>query len=130
VSSYIGTGTTVVFGTSGFSADIIDLTPPGWSRESIDTSHKGTADNAKTFKGSLLTDYGEMVMECAFNPATTPPMTSGNAAETITITFPDSGAATWAFSGFMVGYEPSEPLEDRATVTVTVKVTGKVTISP
>lgn len=123
---YIGTGTTIAWET-GFLAEIIDLTPPGHSREAINTSHKTTANNAHTFLPAKLVDYGEATVDIAFDPSTTPPITS--AASTCTITFPDSGATQWSFSGFMTGYEPSEPLEERATATVTIKVTGPITIT-
>ena len=123
---FIGTGTTIAF-DSGFLAEILDVTPPGFSRESIPTSHMGTADNAHTFKPAKLTDYGEMTVDIGFDPDADPPINSD--AETITITFPDSGSTTWAFSGFMTGYEAADPLEGRMTASVTIKATGKVTIT-
>ena len=121
----ISTGITITFST-GFFAEILDVSPPGSSRESIQTSHMGTT-NAHTFTPADLVDWGELVVEMAFNPSTAIPI--GGAAETITITFPDSGAAVWTFTGFMTGFEPSAPLEDRMTATATIKVTGAVVVT-
>ena len=126
MSVFIGTGTTIAFGTSGFSAEILDVTPPGGSRESIQTSHMGTTD-AHTFTPAKLVDWGELSFDIHFDPATTPPI--GLVAETITITFPNSAATTWAFTGFCTGYESADPLEGKMTGTITVKVSGDVTIS-
>lgn len=122
----IGTGTTITF-ASGFFAEILDVSPPNASRESIQVSHMGTTD-AHTFKPTDLADWGELTVEMGFDPATTVPIT--NAAETVTITFPDSGATTWVFEGFMTGFEPSDPLEDRMTATATIKVSGPVVQTP
>lgn len=121
----IGTGIVISF-SAGFFAEILDVSPPGASRESIQTSHMGTED-AHTFTPADLVDWGEMVVEMAFAPLTTPPITA--AKETITITFPDSGTSVWTFDGFMTGFEPSAPLEDRMTASATIKVTGKVQVT-
>ena len=121
----IGTGITISF-SSGFLAEILDVSPPGASRESIQTSHMGTT-SAHTFTPADLVDWGELVVEMAFAPSTSPPM--NGAAQTIVIVFPDTGAAIWTFQGFITGFEPSAPLEDRMTATATIKVTGAVVVT-
>jgi len=120
----IGTGITITFETSGFTAQILDVTPPGMSRESIDVTHQGTTGQ-KIFTPGDLYDPGELSFDIHFNPDTTPPV--GSAAETITIRYPSG--STWQFTGFCTGYAPSAPLEDKMTGTVTVKVTGAITIA-
>lgn len=114
----VGTGTTITY-ASGFCAEILSITPPGLSREAIETTHMGTT-TAKTFMPGDLYDGGELGVSMAFAPGTTVPITS--AAETVTVTFPDG--ATWAFSGFMTGFEATVPLEDKMTGDATIKVTG------
>ena len=116
----IGTGTTISFG-SAFFAEILDVTPPGAKRKSIETSHMGTTA-AHTFKPGKLVDWGEMKVDIGFDPGVTPPIDS--APESIVITFPD--LETWTFTGFMTGYEPKDPFEDRMTASCTIKVTGAV----
>lgn len=122
---YIGTGTTISF-ESGFLAEILDVTPPGASRESIKSSHKGTVDD-HTFTPAKLVDRGELKCDIAFDPSAEPPIDQPESS--CVITFPDSGGTTWTFQGFMTGYEPKEPLEDRATASVTIKVNGAITIA-
>lgn len=120
----ISTGITIVFGTSSFSAQILDVTPPSQSRESIPTSHQGTT-TAHTYLPADLVENGELTFTIHFNPDTVPPIDA--AAETVTITWP--AGATWAFSGFMTNYEPDAPFEGKMTGTVTVKVTGDITVT-
>ena len=116
----VATGITIVFGTSGFSAQILDVTPPGMSRESLETTHQSTMTQ-KTFMPADLYDSGELGFDIHFNPDTSPPI--GGATETITITFPSG--ATWAFSGFMTNYysficpwKSSPPAHEEITVRV------------
>jgi len=120
----IATGITVDFAT-GFLAELIDVTPPGASRGSVQTSHQGTTDNAHTFTPTKLVDWGEFGAEIGFDPGADPPIDSD--AEEITLTFPSG--ETWVFDGFMTGYEPSAPLEDRMTATCTIKVSGLVAVT-
>jgi len=120
-----GFGTTLTWGSSSFTAELFEVTPPGASRESIDTSHMSTLSGAMTFIPADLVDWGEATFSVAFDPSTSPPVNA--AAETITITFPDE--TTWAFSGFVTGYEPTVPMDDKMTADLTIKVTGRVTIT-
>ena len=122
---FIGTGTTVSIGGSAL-AEVLDITPPGMSRESIQSSHMGTLV-AHTFSPSKLYDGGEADFELAFEPNWAVPISA--AAQSVVITFPDSGSSTWTFDAFVTGYEPTDPLEDRMTATLTLKVTGAVTIA-
>jgi len=121
----IGTGTTITF-DSGFFAEILDVKGPDASRKSIETSHMGTT-TAHTFTPGDLVDWGEVTIDIAFRPGTRPPI--DDAAQSCTITFPDTGAATWAFTAFMTRFSPSTPLEDRMTATCTLKITGDVTVT-
>lgn len=121
----IGTGTTITFNTSAI-AEILDVTPPGMSRESIQSSHMGTT-TAHTFLPSKLYDGGELQLDLAFDPKYAIPFNGVVAA--CVITFPDSSATKWTFDAFITGYEPTDPLEDRMTASLTLKVTGTVTIS-
>jgi len=123
--AFVGTGTTISFST-GFFAEILSVSGPNATRVSIPTSHMGTSA-AHTFVPGDLTDWGEMTVELAFDPSVTPPIAS--AAESIVINFPDSDTSTWTFTGFMTGFSPSTPLEERATASCTIKVTGAVVVT-
>lgn len=123
--AFNGTGSSIAF-SSGFLAEILEITPPGPSRPSIKTSHMLTT-TADTFIPGDLADWGELVVEIAYFPATKPPINA--ATGSIVITFTDSAASTWTFNGFMTGFEAGVPMEDRATGTARIKVSGDVTVA-
>lgn len=119
-----GWGIRLTAGTSAFTCEITDATPPGATREAINTSHTRTS-NSMTFIPADLVDWGSLKVEIGFDPGVTPPI--DQAAETWTMTF--KNGETWVFNGFMTGYEPKGPLLDKMTADVTIKVNGKVTIT-
>ena len=123
----IGTGSTVTFGTSAFSADILSISIDGIERGAVQTSHMGTTSD-HTFMPVDLVDNGEVTLEIAFIATLSPPIITNGAAETVTIAFAGH-ATTWAFSAFQTGFQITAPLEDKMTATVTLKITGGITIA-
>lgn len=117
----ISTGLVITF-SSGFLAEILDVSGPGASRVSIETSHMLTPANSHTFTPGDLTDWGEFTIEVAFDPGTKPPIQ--NAPEPITITWADSAASVWSFTGFMTSFDIGAALEERMTATVGIKISG------
>lgn len=120
----VSQGHTIVFGTSGFSANIVDITYPPAQREALDTTHQGTTD-AMTSMPADLPNWGPMVFGIQFDAGTDPPI--GSAEETVTITAPD--ASTWVFTGYMSNYAPDAPRGQVMTGSVTVEVDGDIAIT-
>ncbi len=124
----VGTGTTIVFGTSSFSAELLSINGNDISREDIDVTHMGSSAY-KEFMPSDLIDGGSIDIEIAFDPDAQPPIAA--AAETITITFPipagSASGATFVFTGYINTWSWTDPLEDKMTATATIKVDGKGT---
>lgn len=129
--AFNGTGTTIAF-ASGFLAQILDINGPALGRIAINTSHMLSATTTSgpyhTYIPGALVEGGELSIQIAYDPGATIPIAS--AAETVTITWSDTGAATAAFSGFMTAFNIRTPLEGRATADVTIKVAGKITFTP
>ena len=117
----VGTGITVTFGTSSFASEIVEVTPPGSSREALDTSHQSTV-TYKTFEPATLVDNGALQCLVNFDPATTPPIAA--VAETVTIAFPS--AAAWDFTGFMTDFTPLGMYENVMRATYALKVSGAI----
>ena len=117
----IATGITVVFGTSGFDAQIVDVGGPGITRESVDVTHQGSVD-AMEFEPADLPDYGELTLDIHFNPDLAPPVEQPT--EEVVITWP--AGATWTFDAFGTNYEQTGPINDKQTGTLTLKITGKI----
>jgi len=130
-----GTGTTITFGTSSFTSNLLNASHSGINRESLPTSHMGTADAGSgtfgnmTFIPGQLSDPGELTVEFHFDPDKEPLI--DQPAETITVTFPlvagDATPAKWASSGFAISWEYTDDLESIMVVTATFKLTGEVT---
>ena len=119
----IGTGTSIAFSTS-FLAKVLSIDWSGISRAAIGTSNMATT-TAHTFMPGDLYDAGSLSVEMIFksNASFTTPISA--AAETITITFPDS--ETWACSGFMTGFGITARNEELITASATLKFTGAIT---
>ena len=122
----VGFGTAITF-QSGFFAEIISVAWGGISRESVETTNMATTNATKTFMPSDIYDPGELTVEMAMDTDALdapPPITA--AAETVTVTFPDT--SSWACSGFMTGFDVDIPMEDRITGTATLKLSGDFTV--
>ena len=126
----VGTGTSITFGTSGFSAALISVDGPSSSREAVETSTMATT-NSHTFMPADLVDRGEVSLTFEFDPDLEPPI--DQAAETITITWPIpsglSNGATWVFSGFMTDYNPGASIDERMEASGTLKISGDITVT-
>jgi len=124
--AFVSTGTTISF-ANGFCAEILDISGPTISRESIQTSHFGTS-TAHTFVPATLIDNGEVTVELAFIPSTTPPATS--VISSCVIAWSDSaGDSSWTFDAFVTGFDAKAPFEGRATATLKMKITGTIAIT-
>ena len=124
----IGTGASIAFGTSSFTANVMAINGNDISRAAIQTSHLGTTGN-HTFMPGDLVDNGNIQLDIQFNPDEQPPI--AGAAETITISFPlgagGTNKATAAFTGFVTGWSWGAPLEELMTASITIKVSGAIT---
>jgi hypothetical protein len=133
----VGIGTTITFGSSGFTAEITDVRITGFNRNAIETSHMGTTAPStnqvgnKTFVPSKLSDPGSLAMTIHFNPNTNPPLDA--VAETVTVTWPkapaDATAAYWSASGFVTSYDITAALEAVMVANLTVKFSGKISMT-
>ena len=105
-----GHGATITFGTSTYTAAVTSITPDEQSRDVLDTSHLGTA----TWRSKIpadLADAGGFSASGWYDTSQQPPITA--AAETITITLPDSAPGTGAganitASGFVDSWSMGE----------------------
>ena len=120
-----GHGTTVVFGTSGFSADLISVEGPDISRESIDETYMATTV-AKAFDPAELYDGGTFTLNIAHSISALPPVTGAN--ETATVNWA-GGTYSWAFTCHVTSYSGGASIGARMEGKLTVKVSGAITAS-
>lgn len=122
----VGTATTIVFGTSAFTAAVVSLNGSDITREDVDVTNMASTSYME-FQPAELADGGTIEMEIHFDPDAQPPILG--AAETITITFPipagGISGATFIFTGYVNSWSWEAPLEEVMTAEITIKVDGK-----
>ena len=122
-----GTGTTVLYGTSSFAADVLTFDGPSQTLEAIDTTTMTTTDS-KTFIPAKIKDSGELTMTIVHEGNQEPNI--GDALETITVDWSGEGVGhKWAFSGFVTAYTQGAEIDGRMEGSVTIKLSGPITVS-
>ena len=125
----VGTGTTISFPSSGFTAQITSVSLSDISRKEVDVTHMGSS--TVEFIPADLVNWGSVEMEILFDPDSIPPIDA--AVETVTITFPipalHSAGATAVGSAFLTKASGTIPLEDAMKMTCTLKWAGAVTFT-
>ena len=116
-------------------AEVMDITPPAMSRDAIEVTNQQSADGwRENIPG--WRDGDEVSFNCNWLPDdTTHDETTGMLS-----TFNDDDLHNWqillpdavttvSFCGFLTNFEPDLPFEEQGQLSITVKVSGKVTIA-
>lgn len=119
-------------------AQLVDLAPPAFSKDSVETTHTDSTDSFREFIPGLK-DGGEFTAVVNLIPGdTTQDDTSGGALNDFLnetesrnwqIAFPGSPAVTWTFKAFITNYEAVTPMDDKETISLSFKVSGAPTIA-
>ena len=123
-----GDGPPETFATIG---EVIEVTPPNPSRDSVETTHTSNADRWRTFIPGLI-DGGELSIEINYVPGSTADdniMTDLNSSSVKNYKVLFVSGESIIVPAFITGIEPGVPIDDRMTATVTFKVAGKPTWS-
>lgn len=120
--------TTPTGATYAAIAEVFDITPPEQMDDEIEVTHFASPEGVKEFIGGL-TDPGECSFQLNYVPesATEDMLLEAKATRRprgVRITWPNG--ATWTFDLLIRGYQPTAPLNDRLTVTVTGRVSGAI----
>ena len=114
-------------------ADILDISGPTVEVEEIDVTSHGSPNRWREFIPGLK-NGGEVTFELNFQADETTHTQiqtdiNSNQVRNYRIVLPAIDATTyqWTFAGFPTAFEPEVPFEDKATASVTFKVTGQVT---
>lgn len=136
----LGTGTTVTFATSGFTAEITDVQPYNLTIQTFDTTHMLTTQpsrsgstslqqGGRTYVASKFGDPGQLRVTMHFNPQQALP--SSGVFENATVTAPlvpgDTTAAKWVGSACLIDTSPTIPHDGLMMTTCTWKWSGIVT---
>jgi predicted secreted protein len=112
--------------------EITDVTPPSFSKDTIETTHHASTGGIRTFVGGLV-DTGEASLEVNYGVADAghvflrdAALAANDAPTNFKITYSDSADTTETFAAIVTGFEASSPMDDRMTATITLKVSGGI----
>lgn len=107
------------------SIDVLDA-----SVDTIDVSSHDSTGQWREFVAGMK-DGGELSMDINYDPSVHGAIWSAlGATRNHRITLTDSGAAVVAFSGIVTALQAQAPYDDKLSASVSIKVTGAVTITP
>jgi hypothetical protein len=119
-------GTPGVYVTVG---EVVSITPPGMSRDTVDATHLSSPNSYKEFIAGLA-EGGEASITINLVPSTSDVLFASfhAPADNFQIVFPN--AVTMSFAGIVTGYQMGDVVPgDKLTATFTVKQTGKATLA-
>lgn len=122
-----GHETTLSGATVGDVGNIISISGPDQTRDSIDISTMDSISKAREFISGLW-DAGEVTIEINYDGASGGTANDLSTAfqlgtgEVWTIAFPDT--STWAATGFITSLGHAIPVDDKITQSFTIKFTG------
>ena len=115
-------------GTYVTVAEVVSITPPGMTRDSVEATHLTSPDKWKEFIAGLK-DAGEASFTMNFVPSATDAVYLAFNADSgkYQITFPNG--VMMRFAGFFTGYTPPELTPDgKMEASATIKPTGAPTL--
>lgn len=108
-------------------AEVVSITPPGMTRESVEATHLKSPDQFKEFIAGMM-EGGEASLTLNFIPSATDVLYTAFSAKTgkYQITFPNG--VMMRFKGFFTAYNPPELSGEKMEATATVRCSGKPTL--
>jgi predicted secreted protein len=116
-------------------AEVLDINPPAMERDDIEVTNQQSTGGWREFIPGWR-DGGEVEFNCNWLPTnSTQDEATGilesfndNVLHNWKIVLPD-GTSTISFAGFLTGFEPDLPLEEQGQLSITIKVSGAVTVA-
>jgi hypothetical protein len=113
-------------------AEVVDISPPELSRDSVQFTHMKSPDGHHEFKPGL-SDAGEVTITYNLIPGEADDDViadhlASRSVDDWRITFPNE--AKLAFRGFATNHGRATPMGDKMTGSATFKVTGKPVLTP
>jgi predicted secreted protein len=112
-------------------ASVTDISAPGLARDTIDTTAHDTPDKWREFIGALK-DGGEVSFDINYNPNVHDTLLADFddvTPRSYRIVFPTTPQRTWTIKAIMTGFEPSAPVDDKLSASLSFKVSGKPTFA-
>ena len=133
MAAILSNGTTFTY-DGGAVTEVLSISTPSVTTATIDTT--GIESVHRTFLAGTI-DSGEMTLEIMYDPNAdldieTPwsaAATGAPAEKDCVITFPDAGYSTFSFKGIIVGFSSSVAIDEKITASVTIRVSGAITVA-
>ena len=112
-------------------AEVNSISGPNMSRDTIDVTSLDSTGGYREFIAGFR-DGGEVSLEMNFSLATYDTMKDDFEDEethNYRIVLPDTGATTFDFAGLVTSLGMAVPMDDKVTSSVTIKVSGQVTLT-
>lgn len=117
---------------------VLDINAPGLQRDDVEVTAMDSPNDTKEYIRGLI-ESGELAFEVNWDHNTaslnhddllTAMKASSSAAlDAYRITLPGGSGEVITFSGYVKGYTPAIPVQDKMVLSLTVKVTGAVAIA-
>lgn len=116
-------------------AEVRSIDGPDMSLEFVDATHMESPSNFREIIPTFL-DAGEVSVDVNFLPNhATQDGATGVLADWLArtlrnfkIVWPDAGNPEWDFAGYVTGFSPAAPFDDRKSAQLTVRISGAPTI--
>lgn len=108
-------------------AQIVNITPPQFGRETVDVTDRDSAGNVRQFLGHLK-DYGEVSVSINYDPALHNTwVTDADSDDPINYRFTYPGGQVQTAALLITSFAPDAPMDGALAATVGLKVSGKPT---
>ena len=122
-------GTTITGSVSGLVAAVTNISGPGLSLDTADVTAHDSAGAWEEVVATIIRS-GEMSLDINFDPAaiTHKALLARLIARTTEVWTIGGAMGVWSFAGYLVGFEPGAPHEDKLTASIRIKPTTTVTV--
>ncbi len=128
-----------VVGTESFAtiAKVRDISGPQLSLDTDEVTNQDSPGGWEEFVATILRT-GQVTFDLVFIPTeeTHDPQTGliadmkNRVLRNFQLVFPDSTSTTWAFSAYVVQFQPSAPVQGHLSASVALKISGMPTLAP
>lgn len=114
-------------------ANVTSISGPSFALDTIDVTAHDSANGIREFVAGLV-DVGEISLDLNFDPSETTHTglrddLINRIARHFKLVFPVSPAVTWSFTALVTAFSLNEPMDDKLSGSVTLKISGLPTFS-
>ena len=130
MGAFTGIGTVLKRATVAI-ADIVSINGPGMARDTVDVTTLSSTGGYREFITGLR-DGGTLTFEVLFSKTGYQALKTdfeNDSAQAYSIELPDTDNTIIGFNGLVTDFPVTIPLDDKVSVSVTIKITGNITVS-